>query len=308
VRESTVAAYDAIDPELLQDPGALHQAPRFDGVEFKCYSQNSEDGILLYILKAIGGPKSKKALEMCSGDGRENNIINLAINHGFQTLMMDGSPVNAQTAEEFFAQQTFEHRPIFLNQFITKENIVDSVRAQGFTGEIDVLSIDMDGVDYWILKELLGHVFPRLIVVEIQELWGAYEARTRPYRADHVSVDFHEMGASLAAFDVLLRANGYRLVGCIRLGFNAFFVRQGVADHLFQAKGYPVEGCFVHLSGPWQTILHSRLHKALGVDWMRVEQDPQSDMGVRETPVSNENVDPQQVLKVLPFPGCRCGG
>lgn len=57
-------------------------AARVPDVEFKCFSQNGEDGILLYLFSLIG-TVNRRAVEICAGDGIECNTANLIVNHGW---------------------------------------------------------------------------------------------------------------------------------------------------------------------------------------------------------------------------------
>ena len=99
--------------------------------------------------------------------------------------------------------------------------------------EIDLLSIDVDGVDYWLWKALTS-LRSRLVVIEYNSFWGAQRAVTVPYEPDfdrfrkHPSGYYH--GASLAALYRLAQEKGYILAGCDSEGLNAFFVRRDLAE------------------------------------------------------------------------------
>ena len=64
--------------------------PTFADTQFRSFSQNGEDGILLYIFSLIG-MTNRRALEICCGDGIECNATNLIVNHGFDGLLIDGN-------------------------------------------------------------------------------------------------------------------------------------------------------------------------------------------------------------------------
>jgi len=127
------------------------------------------------------------------------------------------------------------------------------------------------GAYYWIW-DALAVVRPRVVVVETQELWGTSESRTRPYDPRHVSPEIPAMGASLAAFVHLATRRGYRLVGCMQLGFNAFFVREGAVsgglDALFGAHAYDPQGCFGHVDAAWAGVLRERRRAAAKYSWV----------------------------------------
>jgi hypothetical protein len=217
----------------------LHQGaplPPFADVEFRCFSQNGEDGILLYLFSVLG-TVNRKAVEICAGNGIECNTTNLIVNHGWAGLLMDGSEANVATGRGFFAEcrDTLYGPPTFLHAWVTRDNVNALIAENGFDGEIDLLSLDLDGMDYWTWQAL-ECARPRVVVVEYNAAWGPNDAVTVPWQADF-RLDFsrrpYYCGASLPAFVKLGRQKGYRLVGCQRLGFNAFFVRGGVGEDQF---------------------------------------------------------------------------
>ncbi len=210
--------------------------PSFEDVEFRAFSQNGEDGILLYILSLIGMGK-RRCVEVCAGDGIQCNTANLIINHGWHGLMFDGNESLVERGRSFYASlgDTFCFPPRFVNSWISRENINQIIQENGFEGHIDLLSLDIDGVDYWVW-EALEVVRPRVVVAEIQCIWGADRAVTVPYspefKTEYIDGFGVYSGASLPAFVKLARRKGYRLVGVQRLGFNAFFVEDGVGEDI----------------------------------------------------------------------------
>ena len=243
---------------------------RFSEFEFRCYSQTTEDGALLSILESIG-VTNKRAVELAGGVGWQNNLANLVINFGFETLFFDGDPGNVRCARNFFKYHpsTKQHPPVFADDFVTIDNINSLIESKGWSGPIDVFSLDIDGIDYWIW-DAINIIQPRVVVVEIQEVWGPEERWTRPYDANFRNVGIPSMGASLAAFNYLAMRKGYRLVGCIKAGFNAFFVSESAAnlDDLFGEEPYDPAGCFAHVDAHWRKVLDERRKMALEYDWV----------------------------------------
>ena len=213
--------------------------PELADVEFKCHSQGGEDGILLYLFSLIG-TESRRVVEICAGDGSECNAANLIINHGWQGLLLDGDADNVARGTVFYGTHpnTKVSPPRFVNAWITADNINALVTEQGFAGAVDLLSLDVDGNDYWFL-EALTCVAPRAMVVEFNAACGPNRAVTMPYTPDYkldLSVYPYRCGASLPAFAKLAAGRGYRLVGVHSLGFNAFFVRNGVGDEVLPGR------------------------------------------------------------------------
>jgi hypothetical protein len=209
--------------------------PDFADVEFQSYSQNGEDGILLYIFSLIG-TTNRRVVEICAGAGIECNAANLVINHGWRGLLFDGDAAQVERGRAFYAAcpSTGVSPPEFVHAWLTAENVAGLVALHGCAGPIDLLSLDVDGNDYWLL-EALSSVEPNVMVVEYNAACGAERSVTMSYRPDYkldLAATPYRCGASLAAFVKLARSRGYRLVGVQSLGFNAFFVRNGLGDDL----------------------------------------------------------------------------
>jgi len=244
--------------------------PHFSEVEFRNFSQSGEDGILLYLFSLIG-EETRRAVEICAGDGIECNSANLILNHGWTGLLVDGDPERIRRARAFYtrSKDTWMWPPTIAEAWVTVDNVNDLIRKHGFEGEIDLLSLDMDGVDYWIWKAI-DCINPRVVVLEYQSLWGPDRSVTVPYDPNfrpYLVEGFPDYaGASLAAFIKLGRSKGYRLVGCQRLGFNAFFVRQGVGEDIFPE--IDAASCFSH-----PVVRHgmeTRLGRVLHLPWEEV--------------------------------------
>jgi hypothetical protein len=219
--------------------------PGFRDVGFRVRSQCDEDGILLYLF-AVAGTTSKTFVEVGTGDARECNCANLAINRGWHGLFIDGNDSAIESGREFYSKHpdTLHFPPALVASFVTRDNINDLIRDAGFTREVDLLSIDIDGMDYWIWDAIVC-INPRVVVVEANGKLGD-RSITVPYdpnwtyNASHP----HYHGASLPAFVNLANGKGYRLVGANRFGFNAFFVRNDVAADLLPAVS--IASCRTH--------------------------------------------------------------
>ncbi len=217
---------------MLAASGREH-LPSLDDVGFRVYSQFEEDGILLYLFSLIP-PVNRRCVEICAGDGRQCMTTNLIVNHGWWGYLFDGNEKNVRNGERFFANQqdTFLHPPLFAHAWITAESVDEQLSAAGATGVVDLLSLDMDGMDYWVWKAVTV-IQPRVVVCETNNLIPAGRALTVPYSRDFVWAGDGYCGASLEAMCRLGKSKGYRLVGMHRFGFNAFFMANGVGEDLF---------------------------------------------------------------------------
>jgi len=222
-------------------------------VEFRNYSQNGEDGILWYIFSIIG-TTNKRCVEICAGSGEQCNTSNLIINHGWTGMLCDGAESNVSRGQQFFASHpdTLQYPPKFVHAWITAENVDSLIGSNSFGGEIDLLSLDIDGIDYW-LWNAIKVASPRVVIAEVQAIWGAERSVTVPYRPDFRAGFFKGFGiysgASLPAFVKLAKSKGYRLVGCQRYGFNAVFLRNDVGERDFPEVS--ARDCFSHPFAKW---------------------------------------------------------
>jgi len=239
--------------QLAQSDRSL---PNLGEIGFKAFSQTDEDGILLFIFSVIG-TTNKKCVEICAGNGIECNTANLIINHGWSGLLVDGKLSLVQQGQAFYRgdPQTHVYPPVFVHSWITRENVNEVIMKNGFKGEIDLLSIDMDGVDYWIWSAIEA-IHSRVVVVEYQDIIGPDKALTVPYKDDFNAYQYpttHGMpnfcGASLRAFVKLAKGKGYRLVGCNRYGYNAFFIHGTLGEK--EIPEISIEECFKHPKVIW---------------------------------------------------------
>jgi hypothetical protein len=250
----------------------LHQEgmpqPKLDDVGFRVFSQNDEDGRLLFIFSQIGST-NKKCIEICAGDGIECNTANLIINHGWHGLLVDGDENLVQKGIQFYStcKDTRIFPPQFVHAWIEPDNVNELIQQNGFLGEIDLLSIDIDGMDYWIW-DAITIVNPRVVVLEYQDILGPDRSVTAPYSKQFSRFDIHPdfFGASLRAFYNLGKKKGYSLIGTNRYQYNAFFVRNDVGKEIFPE--ITVETCFTHpkvIDG-----MKTRLPPVKDMNWMDV--------------------------------------
>lgn len=218
---------------------AIGQGHRFPltNTGFRVFSQFEEDGILLYIFAAIG-VEHKTFIDIGSGDGINSNCANFAVNFGWNGLFIDGNPANIKKGKKYYATNpdTWAYPPTFVNAFIQRENINGLIQNNGFAGgEIDMVSIDIDGNDYWIW-DALTVVQPRVVIIETHIEFGMNSIVVpydKGYHYPGKHPDYH--GASPVAMEKLARKKGYRLVGAINYGFNTIYVKNGIAEEILPA-------------------------------------------------------------------------
>lgn len=240
--------------------------PSFNDVGFRKYSEFEEDGILLYIFSLLR-PINRTCVEICAGNGRQCMTANLIINHGWWGHLFDGLKKNVEDGKRFFSNQkdTFFAPPKFTHAWVTAENVNDLIRESGVSGPIDLLSLDLDGMDYWIWKAI-NVTQPQVVICETHNQIPPDRALTVPYDASftYQSEDFR--GASLAAMCKLGKEKSYRLVGTHRFGFNAFFIKDGLGENFFPA----VDPASCMGDPMTRLLLAEKWPKTCGFNWQEV--------------------------------------
>jgi hypothetical protein len=200
-------------------------------VGFRNYSQFEEDGILLYLFAAIG-TTNRTFVDIGAGDGINSNCANLAVNFGWRGLFIDGSEGNVTKGRAYYSAHpdTWAFPPDFVNAFVRTDNINEIIEQQGLSGEIDLVSIDIDGNDYWIWQALTI-IEPRVVVIETHVEFGM-NSIVVPYDREYSYPGKHPQyhGASPVAMAKLAGTKGYRLVGSNDYGFNTVYVKNGVGE------------------------------------------------------------------------------
>jgi hypothetical protein len=180
-----------------------------ESFERSVYSQHGEDGVIARIFECIG-TTNHYFVEFGAGDGQSvSNTAHLRLDRDWTGLLMDGNPKHAG---DLVVQAT-----------IDAENVEALFERHGVPPVFDLLSIDIDGNDYWVWKAL-ERFTARVVVIEYNIFFGLKHAKTMAYAPDHVWDESSYHGASLAALHKLGRSKGYSLVWTESYSPNAFFV------------------------------------------------------------------------------------
>lgn len=246
----------------------FRQPLKLQDVSFKIFSGNGQDGILLYLLTILG-IKHYRIIDIGCGNGINGNSANLIINHGFHGLLIDGDEAILNRGVDFYSKLAllFNNTPNFINSILIKENVNSIIYSLLYEDEVDVLSIDIDSIDLYILDSIFCTV-PRIIVLEFNNAWGPTDSKSVPYHDGFTREWVNGLlygSASLAAFNKILKAKGYWLIGCDPSGFDAYFIREG--EDIFPEV--LVQSCYEQ-SRAWQTthakLSGSRLNQKVWVD------------------------------------------
>ena len=203
---------------------------RLEDVEFSIFSQFGEDGILQYLIRHVKIPDST-FVEIGVGSYRESNTRFLLQNDNWRGMAVNGD--DSHTRFILGSKLAWRHDIEPVQAFVTRDNVNQLIVDNGFSGDIGVLSIDVDGVDYWIWNAVT-EVTPAIVVMEFNALFGPEATVTVPYDPSFVDSEAHwsraYFGSSLGALAHLAQERGYRLVGCSSNAANAFFVHNNLVD------------------------------------------------------------------------------
>lgn len=193
--------------------------------EFKVFSQWGDDGIIQYLTKEIDMPKI--FIEFGVQYYTESNTRFLLMKDNWKGLVIDGGKdyINYIKKDRIYWQYDLTA----VTSFITAENINSIFKNSGFTGEIGILSIDIDGNDYHIWNAI-NVVNPVVVIVEYNSMFGAKHPVTIPYKSNFSRGKAHYsnlyFGASIRGLTHLAERKGYFFIGCNSAGNNAYFVRK----------------------------------------------------------------------------------
>lgn len=229
---------------LINQMKAAGTLGRISESEFKVFSQFGDDGIIQYLIHKIDIPADVQTfIEFGVQDYQESNTRFLLMNNNWRGLILDGDQANMDKVIN--GGDYWRHELTAVAAFIDRDNVNDLFVRHGFSGEIGLLSIDIDGNDYWVWERIAA-VNPIIVVAEYNSTFGAQHAVTIPYdpafqrsRAHYSNLYW---GASLKALCTLAERKGYAFVGSNCAGNNSYFVR---TDKLGDLKPVPVEQGYV---------------------------------------------------------------
>ena len=216
---------------ILFNQGVLHSRmlpslsiPQLSDASFSVYSQWGEDGIIQYLIRNLN-IDNKLFIEFGVETFTESNCRFLLEHDNWSGYVIDGSPSNISTVkkQDFY----WRHNLAAVSSFITKENIASLLEQSGFPLDPGIISIDIDGNDWYVLNAI-SHWRPSIFIVEYNCLFRD-QPHTIPYDATFVRsrLSSHNIiyGAGLMSFRLTLESRGYRFVGINNACSNAFFVR-----------------------------------------------------------------------------------
>ena len=199
-------------------------------VEFQVFSQFGDDGIIQYLVNRLP-IRNKTFIEFGVENYRESNTRFLLINDYWSGFVIDGSQSNIEFIK---SEQYYSFYDLKVNaSFITKENINELLFRSQFHKDIGILSIDIDGNDYWIWNQI-DEYRPVVLICEYNSLFG-FKPNTIIYDSTFVrgiKSPFNFYGTSLKSIYNLSKERGYTFIGCNSAGNNAYFIKNEYLSYL----------------------------------------------------------------------------
>ncbi len=166
--------------------------------KLKIHSQTGEEGFIKHILDNIGYGDKRFLVDIGAWDGAHlSNTKWFLDEHGFKGLLIDGdNRGNAKVKEEW----------------ITAENVCDVLKKHKCPKDFTFMSFDIDGNDFFVIKEILSKYRPRLIVCEVNGTIPFGISKTIRYNENHVWNSDDYYGFSFSAGLTLAELTGYRVI------------------------------------------------------------------------------------------------
>ncbi len=203
---------------------------RLSDYEFKVFSQFGEDGIIQFLTQSIAIPH-KTFIEFGVGDFMESNCRFLLMKDNWKGFVLDSSAenINSLIRNNIYWKYHLGSRIAH----VTRDNINELLDLSGFDRDLGILSVDIDGVDYYVVEAVSSYK-PRILILEYNAVFGGSRKISVPYSPDFNRTEAHHSnlyaGASLSAMNFLAEKLGYALVGSNLIGNNAFFVREDLLN------------------------------------------------------------------------------
>ena len=204
----------------------------FSETSYKVYSQNGEDGFIDFLLFSLNIDKPK-FIEIGVGTYKECNTRFLFERTGPEGLVIDyikDLEKNVKKNIRFWKGDL-----TIVNELINTENIINILEQNNFHKEIDLFSLDIDGIDYWILDKLPEN-FSKICIIEYNSIIGGELEITVPNEINFTRKEYHFShlcyGMSLNALIRKMNEKGFIFVGSNEFNNNAFFIQKKYQSNL----------------------------------------------------------------------------
>ena len=190
--------------------------------EYRITSQNNEDGIINFIFSEL--QLDKLNFVEIGFDFYQNNSLSL-LKKSKKGLFIDGDEKKVLILKNIVKILYPRKNLIVQNHLVDVDNINNLIK-QNFeaSDEVDFLSIDVDGMDYYLFESI--DFSPKLICIEYNFWFGKDLKCVAPYKKNYKAESLSEyVGSSLRALIELAKLKGYHLIALESNCVNAFFIR-----------------------------------------------------------------------------------
>lgn len=203
----------------------LNKITTIEETFFKVFSQDYEDGIIQYLIKSLS-LKNIKFVEIGTQDYSESNTRYIFETMRCEGLIIDPTPNLKKKINSFL--RTWKNTLTIHNDFINSNNVVEIIEKNSFEKNLDIFSLDIDGIDYWILEKLPKKI-AKIFIIEYNPYFGSKKEICAPNIEYFDRFKYHSTGfcwgASLKAIIKLMKQKGYTFIGTNNLNVNSFFVQ-----------------------------------------------------------------------------------
>jgi hypothetical protein len=198
---------------------------KLSDTSFDIFTYHGEDGILQYLISRLPGIPQTFA-DIGSGDCIKSNCAALAIHYGWEGLFADRNEQQLAIGKKFYKPQKKNGQHLeFVCSEVKPASVNKLLTDSGLTGTIGLLSVDIDGNDFWIWKAI-DTIQPEIVCIEAKVELGDSSLAVPYSETNHHHADVMYNGASVAAFCKLATQKGYKLAGANKQGYNLFFVKK----------------------------------------------------------------------------------
>jgi hypothetical protein len=203
----------------------LNKITTIEETFFKVFSQDYEDGIIQYLIKSLN-LKNIKFVEIGTQDYSESNTRYIFETMRCEGLIIDPTPNLKKKINTIL--RTWKNTLQIHNDFINSNNVVEIIKKNSFEKNLDIFSLDIDGIDYWILEKLPKKI-AKIFIIEYNPYFGSEKEICAPNIEYFDRFKYHPTGfcwgASLKAIIKLMKQKGYTFIGTNNLNVNSFFVQ-----------------------------------------------------------------------------------
>ena len=193
--------------------------------EFSVFSQWGDDGVIQFLINQIN-IENKFFIEFGVENYQESNTRFLLMNSNWSGLIIDSSQSNISLIKK--SDLYWKHNLNAVCEFITAENVDRLLTNYSPFNNPGIISIDIDGIDYWVWKSIVS-LDPIIVIIEYNSIFGYEKSLTVPYNSKFERKNMHfsnlYFGASIKALYDLGIEKGYSLIYCTSSGNNAYFVK-----------------------------------------------------------------------------------